>query len=149
MNILDQIRKDEFIENQYLEFGLSQHQIAKKMGVSQATVWRCLKRLRVKCRPRAETNSGSKNGRWKGGRRITKDGYVLIWSPGHPFSDMDKYVLEHRLVVEKAIGRYLNKEERVHHINGKKSNNAPSNLVACQDEKYHQLLHLRERELYI
>jgi hypothetical protein len=33
----------------------------------------------------------------------------------------------------------------VHHVDECKSNNAPSNLVACQDTAYHFLLHVRTR----
>lgn len=52
---------------------------------------------------------------WRGGRTI-KDGYIYIHCPNHPYARLGKkYVREHRLVMEKYLGRYLTPEERVHH----------------------------------
>ena len=58
---------------------------------------------------------GKLNARWKGGKTYTKYGYILIYSPNHPHKIYNKYVLEHRLVMEKYLGRHLTKEEVVHH----------------------------------
>lgn len=72
--------------------------------------------------------------RWKGGRKIRKDGYVLVVAPaGHPYpADTHAtglaYILEHRLVMEQSLGRYLTPGEVVHHLDGNPSNNALSNL---------------------
>lgn len=70
---------------------------------------------------------GPKNSRWKGGRRIRKDGYVLAYSPGHPYA-CKNFVLEHRLVMERAIGRHLHPDEIVHHVNEDKGDNRLENL---------------------
>jgi hypothetical protein len=59
--------------------------------------------------PVAHNRSGSKNHRWKGGVRVRKDGYVLIYSPGHPFASKN-FVLEHRLVMEAHLGRILSSD---------------------------------------
>lgn len=73
--------------------------------------------------------NGNKNPSWKGGRYVDKrDGYVMINSPEHPNRRSDNYVLEHRLVMEKIIGRYLFPDEDVNHLNGKKDDNRPENL---------------------
>ena len=62
-------------------------------------------------------------------KRINQMGdynYGLI--KGHPNANAHNYVLYHRLVMENYIGRYLNKNEVVHHKDGNKNNNDISNL---------------------
>jgi hypothetical protein len=61
------------------------------------------------------------------GRRIHK-GYVLLWCPDHPNSWGSGYVPEHVFVMSGMIERPLRKGEEVHHRNGDKSDNSPSNL---------------------
>jgi hypothetical protein len=70
---------------------------------------------------------GPKNSRWKGGRRVRPDGYIDCYAPVHPHASRNR-VLEHRLVMEKQIGRYLSTGEIVHHINEDRSDNRPENL---------------------
>lgn len=66
---------------------------------------------------------------WTGGRRKTGRGYVQIYSPGHPsITGVRQYVMEHRLVMEKMLGRYLQPHEQVHHKNGIRDDNRPENL---------------------
>ena len=58
-----------------------------------------------------------------------------------------RYQMEHIAVVERALGHPLPEGAEVHHVDGDKANNANTNLVACQDDAYHKLLHLRARAL--
>lgn len=60
------------------------------------------------------------------GRYITSDGYVRV-RQDHVIG-RDKWVSEHRLVMESMLGRKLYKGETVHHKDGNKQNNSPSNL---------------------
>jgi len=71
-------------------------------------------------------------------------GYLRQSVKGHP---RGRTVCEHIIVAERALGRYLPKKAVVHHVDHDQKNNAPRNLVICQDQSYHQLLHLRERVL--
>jgi hypothetical protein len=72
--------------------------------------------------------SREKHYAWKGGKSKTRKGYILIKNRKHPFCDKQGYVLEHRLVMEKYLERYLTKQEFVHHKNGIKNDNRIENL---------------------
>ena len=72
---------------------------------------------------------GSNHPNWKGGKTKNK-GYILIYTKNqkHPCSNNYGYVPEHRLVMEKYLGRYLKLNEKVHHRNGIKNDNRIENL---------------------
>ncbi len=52
-----------------------------------------------------------------------------------------KRVCLHRNVMEKHLGRSLNKKERVHHIDGDKTNYSLDNLYLCKNRSEHMLVH--------
>lgn len=82
---------------------------------------------------RTVVRKGNQCWNWQGGRILDKSGYVYIHSPDHPNKNNSNYVFEHRLVMEKKIGRYLTRKEVVHHIDKDHSNNDIDNLMlfAC------------------
>lgn len=82
----------------------------------------------------------------KGGQMQHK-GYVLIWSPEHP-NNLKGYVPQHRLVMEKYLGRLLNTTELIHHINGNKSDNNLENLELISPSN-HSSLHGNQRAILI
>lgn len=55
----------------------------------------------------------------------------------------DRYA--HRTIAERALGRPLPKGVQVHRHDGVRTNNDNSNLVICESQSYHFLLHARMR----
>jgi len=80
-------------------------------------------------------------GRMHNGRPvlINFQGYLTVYEPGHPYANKHNgRVLEHRLVMEQAIGRYLTTDEHVDHIDQNKTNNDPRNLQVMSPTAHSQ-----------
>ena len=73
-------------------------------------------------------------------RKMTSKGYVLRYVPEHPNASKTGHVMEHRLIMEEYLGRYLDKNTDVHHINGIKTDNRIENL-AVMTHAEHTILH--------
>jgi len=78
--------------------------------------------------------SGDQSHHWKGGKRKSRGGYRI-------YVDIRKWIYEHRMIVEKQLGRKLKTEETIHHIDGDCFNNTLSNLFLCANNIEHGLLH--------
>lgn len=81
---------------------------------------------------------GKKNPSWDGGRYVDKKGYPLVRNQDHPRAIAGGYVYEHILKAENALGKPLPLNVAVHHHDVKQ-------LVVCQDQGYHMLIHQRKR----
>ena len=93
----------------------------------------------------AEWNVGPKNGMWKGGRKVTQQGYVLIRvGTEHHLADCRGYAYEHRLVAEEKLGRRLLPGEEIHHVNGQRADNRLENIEVKADRASHFFEHRKE-----
>ena len=124
------------------EAGSSIAEIVRELNTNRETVRQYLlkrytpkqKRAIVLRNFKQPKGQGSPN--WKGGREITKAGYVRLWI------SRTERVLEHRLVMEQHLDRKLNRNEVVHHINGNNADNRLANLkltTFSEDIRQHNL----------
>ena len=118
------------------------------MGNNKRIAWNTGKKLSEEHRLKviqtlsSQDQFGEKNLQWKGGR-AKKGEYILIKNYTHPYRYKNNYVCEHRLVMEKHLGRIIQPNEKVHHLNGIKSDNRIENLVLISNSE-HTLLHRKE-----
>lgn len=93
---------------------------------------------------------GEQNPSYKRGKTIHSNGsykYYKVLAPKHPFCDKKGYVFEHRLIMEKHIGRYMDKQEVVHHIDKNGLNNNIDNLILLPNSAAHSALHRKLEKL--
>lgn len=115
-------------------------EMAEMLGWGLNTVKRITLELDL---PRRKTGqrssvSGKNNPAYVCGRTIDHDGYALILAPeNYPFATSNNRVREHRLVMEKSLGRYLDKKEVVDHIDGLTLHNDISNLRVFSSNAEH------------
>jgi transposase-like protein len=116
--------------------GVSLAELAREYESNPITVRGALRRAGVDTRSNRH-RSGPDHHNWKGGRVPTDDGYIKVRPTAEEAllcpPNVDGYVLEHRLVMAKALGRPLLGTETVHHIrSSEKDNNDLSNLQLRQ-----------------
>lgn len=99
-------------------------------------------------RKMSAAQKGEKAYCWKGGRCKTVAGYIIIKKEEHPLSNCMGYVVEHRLVMEKHLGRYLKQTEIVHHINEILDDNRLENLQLFKNSSEHSKFHYPKGSLF-
>lgn len=136
----------EWLEVQYFKNNLTFKQIGKLVNRTDKTIQHFFNKFSLKARPAAHGLKGSNSYKWIGGRVKDARGYIKIFHPEqHSYKGKKQlYVLEHILVMEKILGRYLKHPEKIHHKNGIPSDNRPENLKlmanAFEHNTYEQLL---------
>jgi len=60
-----------------------------------------------------------------------------------------KYKVESRVICEEVLGKPLPSNAQVHHVDENPLNNKNSNLIVCEDQAYHVLLHKRATALKV
>ncbi len=148
--------------------------ISQELNVAVGTVFNYLKKYNIRTRSSSEANKGRKlspehrlaiSRRMKGfkhsdetrkkmseAKKIHRqghkkrrcDGYIAVYYPDHPKSTKDGYIMEHILVVEKSIGRHLEENECVHHINENREDNRIENLKLMTKSE-HMSYHAKKR----
>jgi len=88
------------------------------------------------------------NPNWRGGRTVASNGYVLLRvGVGHHLANVTGYAYEHRIVAEEKLGRRLLSGEMIHHIDGNKENNDPSNIKVVTATQHRAEHRTRQRGL--
>ena len=91
---------------------------------------------------------GVENHNWKGGKVTREGGYIgTRLQLGDFFHSMvtNGYVLEHRLIMAKHLGRNLHSWEIVHHKNHIKNDNRIENLQLVSDDRHKQITILENK----
>jgi hypothetical protein len=120
--------------------------IGKCLRLSSETVRKVLLNLHIsRSRPSQRGQRRKQHGNEKPGSKHVSNGYVLVSSHKHPFCNCRGYVLEHRLVMEQQLGRYLLPWEDVHHINENTLDNHSKNLKLFSSRSAHIRQHNKVR----
>ena len=140
----NKITKETLLE-MYIDKDMTMKEISCQIGSNPQTVLNYLRRYEIKTKSKRarvplkmETHPS-----WKGGRVVRVDGYIYIKIENHPNAHHG-YVLEHRFIMEKLIGRLLNKNEIVHHVNEIKNDNRIENLK-LMTKREHTMMHNKIR----
>ena len=88
---------------------------------------------------------GKLNGNWKGGVIQDPVGYVWVHFIEHPKANSCGYIKRATIVAEGILGKPLPDKAVVHHVNGIKSDDAPTNILICENHAYHRLIHIRQK----
>ena len=131
----------------YAELG-SMSAVARHLGKSNTTVLYHFRKHGIHTKsgfksPKSIRHYSTDHKNWKGGT-YKSGGYIQEYAPDHP-KNSKGYVPQHRLVMEKHLGRYLDSTEVVHHINGDKLDNRLETLVVLT-RKAHMNIHKTERD---
>ena len=119
------------------ESGRTSKDVGEEFSVDPTSVLRYARQFGITVRDRVDGISRRKTSATRRRELTTREGYVLEYlDPEDPFISMGfrndrstgKYVLQHRIVMARFLGRTLEPHETVHHINGLRSDNRIENL---------------------
>lgn len=110
-------------------YGVSRHYVVcwkRKAGITRQMDYALTGRTRIKNRGDVPV--------------LNMYGYVTVSAPDHPYAHHNGRVPEHRLVVERFVGRMVcKKTEEIHHINRIKTDNRIENLALLTKRQHRQV----------
>lgn len=86
---------------------------------------------------------------WNIKKVISKGDYDYALVPEHPKATKNGYVLLHRVVMENHLGRLLNADEIVHHIDKNKKNNNITNLQLMTQKEHNHYHRLESGRMWV
>lgn len=165
---------EEDLYRLYVVEGKPMHRVADELGVAVGSVYNYIKRYGIKSREphqgmkgkrqseevrkrigdahrgkvvseesRRKMSESSKKG-GVGHKKKRCDGYIAVYFPDHPNSNKEGYIMEHILVMEAILGRWVKEDEVVHHINKNREDNRKENLMLMTASE-HISMHSKER----
>lgn len=131
---------NDWLYQKYIKESLSVSDVASLLSAKRSTVYRWIVKAKIIRRGfgghpnqlKAAVLRRGKYTAWnkgRGKRFLIKGGYKWLLLPNHPMADSKGYVLEHRVVMAKHLGRNLEKWEIVHHKNKMRLDNRIENLI--------------------
>ena len=145
MKIANELVKDkDWCISQYISQEKSLRMIRADTGLGINTIKRWFRKHGIVTRKddaiviTQKSHKLSNHPKWKG--RDNNCGYYYIYNPEHPNASPSGYISESRFVAEQIIGRVLNIDEFVHHIDMDKSNNNVDNLYITK-QRGHKAVH--------
>jgi len=133
----------DFLQQKYWRESMSTYQISQLIKCDPQNVRNYMKFFNIPFRQNKKSHinrKGKKAPNFKTGK-LFSEGYIRVYKPTHLYCNKKGYVLEHRLVMEKYLGRYLKPEEIVHHRNEIREDNRLKNLKLFKNTGQHTSFH--------
>ena len=141
----DKIKEKHWCKQEYLVKKKSVKEIRRETGLGVNTIKRWFNKHGIIIRQgdndvvrNQKAHKLQDHPNWKGKRNNC--GYYYIYHPKHPNAPKSGYISEHRFIAEQLVGRILNHDEFVHHIDMDKTNNDISNLFVSK-QRGHRSIH--------